>query len=66
MTIINFVLVGSAVWGLPKDEPTVDVWKRVGTEIDWIGALMATVAISLLSYVMASVLSVIHDLQLLT
>lgn len=52
-TIVNSILVGAAVWGLPTDEPSVDVWKRMGREIDWIGAAMATIAISLLSYVLA-------------
>jgi len=52
-TTINFTLVGAAVWGLPGDEPATDVWGRMGREIDWVGAAMATVAISLLSYVMA-------------
>jgi MFS family permease len=55
-TIVNSLLVGAAIWGLPKDEPAVAVWKRLTTEIDWIGAATATVAISLLSYVMAYVI----------
>lgn len=52
-TIVNSILVGAAVWGLPSDEESVDVWKRMRADIDWIGAAMATVAISLLSYVLA-------------
>lgn len=51
--IINFALVGGAIWGLPADEPSSKIWKRMTAEIDWIGALISTVAISLLSYVMA-------------
>jgi MFS family permease len=54
-TIVNFALVVAAIWGLPRDEPATRVWTRMRTEIDWIGAAMATVAISLLSYVMAYV-----------
>lgn len=52
-TIVNTILVGSAVWGLPKDDPSINVWNKLLKDIDWVGALIATVAISLLSYVLA-------------
>jgi MFS family permease len=54
---VNAVIVGSALWGLPKDvvEPGIQsgVLNRLRTEIDWVGAIIATTAISMLSYVMA-------------
>lgn len=52
--VANTILFGSAIIGLPDDNYIQDnVLKRLGTEIDWIGALIATISISLLSYVMA-------------
>lgn len=52
---VNVVLLASAVWGLPNDEEEERgrVWERLRSEIDWVGAAIATVSISLLSYVMA-------------
>ena len=53
-TIVNTVLFGSAIWGLPEDESTQGIiLKRLASEIDWIGAFIATASISLLSYTMA-------------
>lgn len=54
---VNVVLLVSAMWGVPKDDQVeggkVRIWKRLRSDIDWVGAMIATVSISLLSYVMA-------------
>jgi MFS family permease len=53
-TIVNTVLFGSAIWGLPDDESTQgNILRRLASEIDWIGAFIATASLSLLSYTMA-------------
>ena len=58
---INAVIVVIATFGLPKDtrESIPTTWKRrwemVSLEIDWVGALMASGALALASYVLASV-----------
>jgi MFS family permease len=53
--IVNVMLLASAIWGLPADgrDQEGGVWKRLRSEIDWVGALLTTVSISLLSYVLA-------------
>ncbi|KAF7190460.1 MFS-type transporter 1 [Pseudocercospora fuligena] len=44
------------LWALPRDfelPPIKTVVRRVGGEIDWVGAVLATASIALLSYVLA-------------
>lgn len=53
--IINFFLFLAAFWGLPPDEQKDVSWKRLGGDIDWIGAMTLSVAIGLLSYVLAMI-----------
>ena len=53
--IINFFLFLAAFWGLPPDEQNDVSWKRLGTDIDWIGAMTLSVAFGLLSYVLAMI-----------
>jgi predicted MFS family arabinose efflux permease len=52
---LNVLIFVSAVWGLPSDEKVerAGIWGRMKREIDWVGAVIAKVSISLLSYVMA-------------
>lgn len=53
-TLTNFALFVAAIWGLPSDPAMpVDLLKRLGTEIDWVGLAIASTALSLISYVMA-------------
>lgn len=53
--IINLFLFLAAFWGLPPDEPKDVSWKRLGNDIDWIGAMTLSVAFGLLSYVLAMI-----------
>lgn len=53
--IINFFLFLAAFWGLPPDEQNDVSWKRLGSDIDWIGAITLSVAFGLLSYVLAMI-----------
>lgn len=52
--IINFVLFGAAIWGLPRDHSWAQVsWRRLWDDIDWIGAIILSISLGLLSYVLA-------------
>jgi MFS family permease len=53
---IGFLLFGVGLWIIPKDAKEsreTPMWKRLATEVDWIGAGCASVSIALLSYVLA-------------
>jgi len=62
---VNAVLFVVAVFGIAKDEVQSShgieqsqeqrgsLWNRLATEVDWVGAIMATLSLSLLSYVLA-------------
>lgn len=44
------------IWALPKDtrqEEEKTVWKRMGSDIDWVGLILATTGLATLSYVLA-------------
>ena len=52
--IINTALFAGAVWGLPAVGGRKTVfWGRLLHEIDWIGALIISISLGLLSYVLA-------------
>lgn len=53
---LNAILFGAAVWGLPHDGRSSSsevIWLRLRREIDWIGAVIATTSLAMLSYAMA-------------
>jgi MFS family permease len=53
---LNAILFGAALWALPYDgrsTPGEVIWLRLKREIDWIGAVIATISLAMLSYVMA-------------
>lgn len=66
-TILNTVVFVVALWGLPSsidgagDNETGEVptwsqrWHRMKTEIDWIGAIIASTSLAMLSYVFATI-----------
>ena len=51
LTAITGVLI-LAIWGLPKSRST-PTWARLRSEIDWIGAMIATTSLALLCYCLA-------------
>ena len=52
--IINTALFVGAIWGLPAvGERKIVSWGRLLHEIDWIGALIISISLGLLSYVLA-------------
>jgi MFS family permease len=55
--ILNTIILIMAIWGLPRmaaeSEPIT--WQRLGSEIDWVGATIASSALALISYVFAYV-----------
>ncbi|KAF4990276.1 hypothetical protein FGRMN_8584 [Fusarium graminum] len=53
---INLVLSAVGFWSLPKSEPLgslEDVLRRVATKVDWLGTLLASTFMALLSYFLA-------------
>ncbi|ETN41508.1 uncharacterized protein HMPREF1541_03444 [Cyphellophora europaea CBS 101466] len=52
-------LAAAAFWGLPKVEPEqpavegVSIWKRLLTDIDWVGGLIASSGLAILAYILA-------------
>ncbi|KAL9630745.1 MAG: hypothetical protein Q9204_004565 [Flavoplaca sp. TL-2023a] len=64
--ILNGIVFALSMWQLPEGVGKVEsvTWKRLGEEIDWIGALMISAALAMLSYILAIVStdsSEIHD-----
>ncbi|KAF2835726.1 integral membrane protein [Patellaria atrata CBS 101060] len=56
--ILNTVILILAIWGLPRNidrhrEPAT--WERLVWDIDWIGAMIASASLAMMSYVFASV-----------
>lgn len=52
----SFVIFLIGIWVLPRDarsQQGQSVWKRLASEIDWVGAILASVGVALLSYVLA-------------
>lgn len=53
--MLNLIMLLSAAWYLPKDPegiPPVS-WHRLTTRIDWVGAIVASSSLAMLSYVLA-------------
>jgi MFS family permease len=56
--IINAILFVGAIWGLPPVEQTGSFsWRRLAKDIDWTGALLISLSLGLLSYVLAYVIN---------
>lgn len=52
-TAANFLLCFISFWGLPIDRVPQVTWSRFKSDIDWVGALIASTGLGLLSYVLA-------------
>lgn len=53
---VGFLLFAVGIWSLPvgvKSNSESSTWRRLGTEIDWIGALMASTYLAVFSYFLA-------------
>lgn len=50
--IMNTMVLGFAVWGLPRERGAID-WSRVKNDVDWVGAMIASASLAMLSYVFA-------------
>lgn len=57
MAVINFVISTASIWSLPTVKPKSDKkWtRRLAEDIDWIGAIIMSVALGLLLYVLATI-----------
>jgi len=52
--IINMIVLVITVLGLPKPKQTQPLsWRRLQTDIDWVGAMILSTSLALLSYVFA-------------
>jgi len=63
----SFVLSLVGVWVLPRDERDaaasgLSLWRRLASEIDWVGAVLASTGLATLSYVLAYVVCFIRYL----
>lgn len=54
--VLSAVILAVALWALPRPRNLEPVtWNRLVSEVDWVGALLASVALSTCSYVLASI-----------
>jgi MFS family permease len=55
--ITNLIMLALSAWQLPRNEPNAaqDIWRRLINDIDWVGAILASVSLGMLSYVLAYV-----------
>jgi len=52
--MFNTIVFLLAIWGLPKNLDTGPVtWRRLVYDIDWVGAIIASTALAMMSYVFA-------------
>lgn len=62
--ILNTFVLVVAIWALPTDidEPVIP-WGRLQSDIDWIGALLISTSLAMLSYVFAVITGSIHSIK---
>ncbi|MCJ1479746.1 hypothetical protein MMC13_008432 [Lambiella insularis] len=55
--ITNLIMLVVAAWQLPKSlqDCPVNVWQRLVSDIDWIGALTVSISVAMLSYVVGTI-----------
>jgi MFS family permease len=52
----TFALCLVGLWALPQEAPSrsgLSIWKRLASEIDWVGAVVASTGLATMSYVLA-------------
>ena len=53
--ISDALLIPLAVYGLPKPRTKLEItWNRFASTVDWVGAIIASISLAMLSYVLAS------------
>ncbi|KAM0815557.1 putative PX domain-containing protein [Seiridium cardinale] len=63
---ISFVLAFIGIWALPGDKrlrSNQSVWKQLASQIDWIGAVLVSTGLAILSYVLATLSSNTHNIR---
>ncbi|KAF6808506.1 integral membrane protein [Colletotrichum plurivorum] len=54
--VLSGTILVVALWALPRPQNLEPVtWKRLVSEVDWVGALLCSLALSMCSYVLASI-----------
>jgi MFS family permease len=76
--ILDAIVLGVAIWGLPREideraadpdssSPATTTWRekldRLKTEIDWVGAIIASTSLATLSYAFASITGNTADIR---
>ncbi|EON65456.1 hypothetical protein W97_04694 [Coniosporium apollinis CBS 100218] len=66
--IINSVIFVVALWGLPKNigEAAAVSWQRLATDVDWMGAALASISLAMFSYVLATLSSSTSNIKVPT
>ncbi|KAI8625242.1 MFS general substrate transporter [Xylariaceae sp. FL1651] len=62
----SFILVLMGIWALPRDarpRSGRSIWKRLASEVDWVGAVLASTGLATLSYVFATLSASIHNIR---
>ncbi|KAI8959167.1 MFS general substrate transporter [Daldinia sp. FL1419] len=62
----SFVLFLIGIWALPQDPRSgsaCEIWKRLTSEIDWVGAVVASTGLATLSYVFATLSADIDNIR---
>ncbi|KAI9935121.1 hypothetical protein ASPWEDRAFT_162187 [Aspergillus wentii DTO 134E9] len=64
--ISNFVMLIVTAWQLPKQahQSSQEVWQRLKHDIDWIGVILASASLALLSYILAVITGGPGDIKL--
>ena len=55
--ITNLIMLVIAAWQLPRNVQNAshNVWQRLASDIDWVGVLIASSSLAMLSYIIAYV-----------
>ncbi|KAI1339127.1 MFS general substrate transporter [Xylariaceae sp. FL0016] len=62
----SFVLFILGIWALPRDpspRPGESVWKRLGSEVDWVGTILASGGLAIFSYALATLSADISNIH---
>lgn len=64
VAMVNFLVLGLAAWQLPRtlQPDQQERWRRLGTQVDWVGVVIASTSLAMLSYVLACILTLPHSI----
>lgn len=65
VAMVNFLVLGLAAWQLPRtlQSHQQETWRRrLRIQVDWVGVVIASASLAMLSYVLACILSLSHSI----